>query len=183
MEGAIPKTNTFSKPFIPQKGKDKKPPMKEETGKERLDEATRNELRKNNLCFSYKEPWAPDHKCMCKGKAHYIEVHSDNDEEEEVAPEQGNEQGDSTEEKPQEEAKEVVITILSGTPRFHTFGVRGVLQGKGITTLIDSGETHNFIDAAWVSRRRMATEDFEEFSVAVADRFMCHVRRRFPSWS
>ena len=42
MEGAVPKTNFFSKPFIPQKGKDKKPTGKEGTGKERLDEATRN---------------------------------------------------------------------------------------------------------------------------------------------
>jgi hypothetical protein len=64
---------------------------------------------------------------MGKGKVHYIEVHSDSDEEEEVAPEQGNEKGDSTEEKPQEEAKEVAIATLSGTPRFHTFRVRGVL--------------------------------------------------------
>jgi hypothetical protein len=30
---------------------------------------------------------------MGKGKVHYIEVHSDSDEEEEVAPKQGNEQG------------------------------------------------------------------------------------------
>jgi hypothetical protein len=29
MEGVVPKTKAFSKPFILQKGKDKKPPMKE----------------------------------------------------------------------------------------------------------------------------------------------------------
>jgi hypothetical protein len=99
---------------------------------------------------------------MGKGKVHYIEVHSDSDEEE-VAPEKGNEQGDSIEEKPREEAKEVAI---AGTPRLHTFRVKAVLRGQGITALIDGGATHNFIDAAWVARRRMATEDFEGFSVA-----------------
>jgi hypothetical protein len=162
MEGAIPKTKTFSKPFIPQKGKDKNPPVKEGIGKERLDEETQNELRKKNLCFSYKEHWAPGHRCMGKGNVHYIEVHSDSDEEKEVAPKQGNDQGNSTEEKPQEEANEVAIATLSGTPRFHSFRVRGVLCGQGITTLIDGGAT-------WIAKRRMASEDFEGFSVAVAD--------------
>jgi len=36
---------------------------------------------------------------MGKGKVHYIEVHSYSDEEEQVAPKQGSEQGDSIEEK------------------------------------------------------------------------------------
>jgi hypothetical protein len=143
--------------------------VKEGTGKERLNEATQNELRKKNLCFSCKEPWVLGHICMGKGKVHYIEVHSDSDEEEEVASEQGIEQGDSIEEKPQEEAKEVAIATLLGKLRFHTFRVRGVLLGQGITTLIDGGATHNFIDVAWVARRWMATEDFEGFSVAMVD--------------
>jgi hypothetical protein len=77
MEGTVPKTKIFSKPFIPQKGKDKKPTGKEGTGKERLDEATRNELRRKNLCFHCKDPWVPGHRCQGKGQAHYIEVHSD----------------------------------------------------------------------------------------------------------
>ena len=37
--------------------------------------------------------------------------------------------------------------------------------------MIDGGATHNFIDAAWVARRRVAIEDFEGFKVAVADGF------------
>jgi len=51
MEGTFPKTKQDSKPFIPHKGKDKIPTWKEGTGKERLDEATKNELRRKNLCF------------------------------------------------------------------------------------------------------------------------------------
>jgi hypothetical protein len=57
MQGAVPKTNFFSKPFIPQNGNDKKPPMKEGASKERLDEATRNEIRRKNLCFHYNDLW------------------------------------------------------------------------------------------------------------------------------
>jgi hypothetical protein len=63
MEGAVPKTNLFSKPFVPQKHKDKKPPGKEGTCKESLDEETRNEIRRNNLFFHCKHPWVLGHRC------------------------------------------------------------------------------------------------------------------------
>jgi hypothetical protein len=64
----------------------------------------------------------------------------------------GNEQGGSSDEQPREEAKGVTITTLSGTPRFYTFRVRGVLWGQRVTTLIDGGATHNFIDATLVAK-------------------------------
>jgi hypothetical protein len=83
MEDATLKTKNFSKPSIPKKNKDRKPLQKDWTEKERLDEVTHNELRRKKLFFSGKEPWDLRHGCMEKGKVHYIEVHSDIDEEEE----------------------------------------------------------------------------------------------------
>jgi len=53
-------------------------------GKENMDEATRNELRRKNIFFNCKDPWEPGNKCMGKGKSHYIEVLSDSEEEEEA---------------------------------------------------------------------------------------------------
>jgi hypothetical protein len=91
MEGVVPKKKTLSKPFIPQKVKYKKPPVKEGMGKERLDEVNQNVLRKKNLCFNCKYPWAPGHRCIGKGKVQYIEMHSYSDEEEEDASDKGNE--------------------------------------------------------------------------------------------
>jgi hypothetical protein len=52
--------------------------------KEKMDEATHNELRRKKLCFNCKDPWELGHICMGKGKAHYIEVLSDSEEEEEA---------------------------------------------------------------------------------------------------
>jgi hypothetical protein len=73
---------------------------------------------------------------MGKGKVHYIEVHSDSDEEEEEATQgQGNEQGDSSDEQPRVEAKGGTIATLSGTPRYYTFRVRGVLWGQHVSQL------------------------------------------------
>ena len=58
--------------------------------------------------------------------------------------------------------------MLSRVPRFHTLRVRGIVQGHRVGALIDGGETHNFIDAAWVAKRGISTEKFEGFTVVVA---------------
>jgi hypothetical protein len=50
-----------------------------------VDENTRRELRRKQLYFTCKEPWNPTHKCMGRGQVHYIEVTSDNEEEEEIS--------------------------------------------------------------------------------------------------
>ena len=50
--------------------------------------------------------------------------------------------------------------------------------------LIDGGETHNFINSAWVAKRGIQTEKFEGFTVAVAGNGVqpldspteCHIR-------
>ena len=69
---AIPKNKPQSKPFIPQKNKYKKPFQKEWIGINKLDGETQNELRRNKLCFSCKEPWDLGNLYMGKGKVHYI---------------------------------------------------------------------------------------------------------------
>ena len=51
-----------------------------------LDEATRQELRRKKLCFNCKGPWEPGHRCLEKGKIQYIEVMSDDEDEQEEMP-------------------------------------------------------------------------------------------------
>lgn len=43
---------------------------------------TKRDLRRRKLCFMCQEPWVPGHKCS-KGKAHYIEVYSNSEINEE----------------------------------------------------------------------------------------------------
>jgi hypothetical protein len=50
-------------------------------GRGKMDENTRRELRRKQQCYTCKEPWNPSHKCMGRGQVHYIEVTSDNEEE------------------------------------------------------------------------------------------------------
>jgi hypothetical protein len=47
----------------------------------KLDEATRRDLQRKQLCFTCKEPWQLGHRCLGKGKIHYIEVVFDSEEE------------------------------------------------------------------------------------------------------
>ena len=72
-------------------GRDQRPPINQgghdpkgyDKGRGRIDDNTRRELRRKQLCFTCKEPWNPSHKCMGQGQVHYIEVTSDDEEEDE----------------------------------------------------------------------------------------------------
>jgi hypothetical protein len=56
---SVPKTKTFSKPFVPQKDRDRKQFQREWKDKEKLDDETRRELMRKKLCFTWKNPWVP----------------------------------------------------------------------------------------------------------------------------
>jgi hypothetical protein len=174
--GSAAKAKFTPRPPINQGAKD---PRAMDRGKGRMDEATRRELRRKQLCFTCKEPWEPGHKCMGKGKVHYIEVISDDEEDEEIGhiqnieanqPSPDNAQGEGGEETdfgPSGE-KKITIASISGVPKYSTFRMRGVLQGQKVSVLIDGGASHNFIDSALVKRRHIPTVEFEGFRVEVA---------------
>jgi hypothetical protein len=90
--GSVAKTRFTPRPPN-QGGREQRPPNNQggryprgfDRGRGRMDEPTRREPRRKQLCFTCKEPWDPTHKCMGKGKAHYIEVISD-DEDEDFRP-------------------------------------------------------------------------------------------------
>ena len=85
LQDALPKAKeTFHhKPSFPSKGKDEKAPLsKESQNKKPLDDDVRRDLRRRKLFFTCQESWAPRHRCAVV-KVHYIEVFSDDDEEEE----------------------------------------------------------------------------------------------------
>jgi hypothetical protein len=138
-----------------------------------MDETSRREYRRKHLCFTSKEPWDTTHKCMGRGKSHYIEVISDDDEEEDLEHIQ-NMEANPIENEYEKDGdhdvttnKKVTIASISGVPKFNTFGMRGVLQGQKVSVLIDGGASHN-IDLALLKRRHIPTIEFEGFCVEVA---------------
>jgi hypothetical protein len=62
----------------------------------------------------------------------------------------------------------VTLASISGVPKFNTFGMRGVLQGKKVLVLIDGGAPQNFIDSALLQITHIPTIEFEGFHVEVA---------------
>jgi hypothetical protein len=127
-----------------QGGREKRPPINQggrdprgfDRGRGRMDEPTRRELRRKQLCFTCKEPWDPTHKCMGKGKSHYIEVISDDEGDEDFGHLQNMEAenpGQTEEEDASHDPttdEKVTIASISGVPKFNTFRMRGVLQGQ-----------------------------------------------------
>jgi hypothetical protein len=164
-----------------QGGREKRPPINQggrdprgfDRGRGRMDEPTRRELRRKQLCFTCKEPWDPTHKCMGKGKAHYIEVISDDEDEDfgHIQNMEAETPGQTEEEDASHDPttdEKVTIASISGVPKFNTFRMRGVLQGQKVSVLIDGGASHNFIDSTLLQRRHIPTVEFEGFRVEVA---------------
>jgi hypothetical protein len=59
------------------------------------------------------------------------------------------------------------MASMSGFLRYHTFRVRGVLQGNKVTILINGGASHNFIYGNMVERRGIPTKKFDGFTVVI----------------
>jgi hypothetical protein len=108
------------------------------------------------------------------------QVFSDNGEDEELG-EQGQEEDPPTTEAEQASMEnQGTIASLSGIPRFHTFRMRGGVQGQRVTVLVDGGASHNFIDASLVERKGITTEAFEGFSVIILGENTLNCTRYVP---
>lgn len=133
----------------------------------------RNELRRKNLCFSYKKPWVPGHRCLGKGQIHYIEVISD-DEASDDENEPSNEctMEDFTNEgtvTPNTITNTGNLATLNSANQFYTIKVPRKILGEKVITLIDGGATHNFIDEEFVARKKLKLELFAGFNVATGN--------------
>ena len=62
LHDAVPKNRFPPRTNFPIKDKERKPFQKEWPKKEWMDNDTRQELRRKNLCFTCQEPWVPGHR-------------------------------------------------------------------------------------------------------------------------
>ena len=67
---------------------------------------------------------------------------------------------------------------MTSLQRDGSFILRGLLAGQKVITLLDTGATHNFIDARLVERRGIQTEEFEGIRVKVADGYTLKCDRK-----
>ncbi|XP_059441736.1 uncharacterized protein LOC132174039 [Corylus avellana] len=102
---------------------------------QRLSPAEMQDRRAQGLCFNCDEKFVPGHRCK---KLFLIEgVYADEENWEEV---------DVFEER---RAEEPIISLHAntGTPTSQTMRVKGALESHGLTVLMDTGSTHNFLNA------------------------------------
>jgi hypothetical protein len=66
MGDLVLKPKTFTKPSVPQRDKDQKNAKRDWKGNPKLDDDTRRDLMRKNLCLSRRETWVLGHQCMGK---------------------------------------------------------------------------------------------------------------------
>ena len=95
------------------------------------------------------------------------------------AEESQDQHSDSDEDSSTEEGSipedEKSLARLTGAQKAITFKVKGIIQGQKVISLINIGATHNFIDAQFVAKRGLQTEEHVGFRVMVAngDKLLC----------
>ena len=76
-----------------------------------------------------------------------------------------------------------VLASLKGVPKYLTLRVQGSILNHRVSILVDSGATHNFIDAQLVQRREIPTDAFEGFFVLVPEDRTMQCMHYVPSLS
>uniref|UniRef100_A0A151UHZ0 Retrovirus-related Pol polyprotein from transposon 17.6 n=1 Tax=Cajanus cajan TaxID=3821 RepID=A0A151UHZ0_CAJCA len=120
-----------------------------------------SERRAKGLCYFCDQPFTIEHSLTHKKlQIHVMEIRSPTESEEE---EQETEEGGIVSVEPQ-----ISINALIGVPCFKTMRVTGYYKKKPIHILIDSGNTHNFLDVVVAKKLGCKLEDLKSLHVTVA---------------
>jgi len=130
-----------------------------------------DEKRAKGICFFCDERYYPGHKCA--GQVYSLELVEEHNEEE---LQEGGEEEHNTPVL-QEEEPLISLQALQGVSSYQTMRVKGSVGSQAVHILIDTGSTHNFLDAITAKRLRCELLRIPPLVVAVADgaRLQCQV--------
>ncbi|TYK16028.1 uncharacterized protein E5676_scaffold32G00230 [Cucumis melo var. makuwa] len=156
---------------IPLKGSYHKgePPVK------RLSDAEFRARLDKGLCFRCNEKYSHGHRCKIKEKRELM-LFILNEEESTEEGESSNTQKTEPVEINQLEGLEKAVIEYRAITSLTTKGtmkLRGVVKGKEIIVLIDSGATHNFIQCELVTERKIPIDRNTQFGVTIGDGTSC----------
>ncbi|XP_071928143.1 uncharacterized protein [Coffea arabica] len=136
----------------------------------RLTPAELNHRREKGLCFKCTEPYTLGHVC----KQSHLNLLIMEKEKIPASDKGGEQQGetdvfcDCIEGELKDEHIEVSVHALAGGSSHKTIRIKGMIQGKTIIALVDSGSTHCFIDEQTARDLKLGTKG-EALSVRVAN--------------
>ncbi|XP_071939966.1 uncharacterized protein [Coffea arabica] len=136
----------------------------------RLTPTELNHRREKGLCFKCAEPYTIGHVC----KQSHLNLLVMEEEEIPATEEEGEKKGetdvfcDYIEGELENEHIEVSIHALAGGSEHKTIRIKGMIKGKTIIALVDSGSTHCFMDEQVARSLKLETKG-EALSVRVAN--------------
>ncbi|KAL4271454.1 hypothetical protein GQ457_13G018830 [Hibiscus cannabinus] len=165
----VPKNTTYTsqgplqKTYTTTQNQPQRPTVLNQNNKTSLVEYRRN----HNLYFKCGERFNPGHQCKVK---QINSMEEEKDQGEETHQEEG-----LVETKGQVEGDNLKISMnaLTGNTRNNTLRIQGVVKGKPVNILIESGSTHNFIIPSdmvlgvdWMKKYSPIVMDFKEMTLS-----------------
>ncbi|KAG8371220.1 hypothetical protein BUALT_Bualt13G0064900 [Buddleja alternifolia] len=127
-----------------------------------------DDKRSKGLCFWCDEKHSREHVCKNRRQLYLLEVSGDEDDEE-LNDESESEIGEEVFEDNTLSESHISMHAITGIHDFKTMRITGVLKGKPIHILIDTGSTHNFMDLEAAKTLGCKLEPITPFAVSVAD--------------
>ncbi|PHT92728.1 hypothetical protein T459_00610 [Capsicum annuum] len=134
------------------------------TGGRRLTSVEMNEKRAKGLCFFYDEKYTMGNVCKAKKQLYLIDVVEEEERVKEVELIQEQELQDAT-----HEFMTISLQAYTGVTGYQTLRVTGYNEKRPLQVLIDTGNTHNFIDQEVAKKLGCKAEPITEQSVCVVD--------------
>ncbi|KAL4281537.1 hypothetical protein GQ457_03G002250 [Hibiscus cannabinus] len=131
--------SSLQKVYTPPQNQPQRPIAPNQNNKTALVEYRRT----HNLCFRCGERFSPGHQCKVK---QLNSMEEGEDQAEEEPQEEGNTE---TECQVEGDNLEISMNALTGNTGYSTLRIQGIVKGKPLNILIDSGSTHSFIIPRW----------------------------------
>ncbi|KAL4366748.1 hypothetical protein GQ457_05G033260 [Hibiscus cannabinus] len=138
--------------------------------------------RANNLCFKCGEKFTPGHQCKMKQLNSMEEeegnedtVEEEEQEEKEPAGIEAGNQGDTE--------LEISMNALTGSIGYNTLRIPGIIKGRKLSILIDSGSTHSFVTPPWAKEGVELVQTHPlEITVANGERLYSRAKSNQLAW-
>ena len=139
------------------------------------------ERRKKGLCFNCDEKFQPGHHCKSaklflleglypfQAPSSNVQLMELNDNEMFVCPTPNVFHVESVETESHMAEAKITLYALLGSPSPGTMRIKGKISGYWVVILLDTGNTHNFLDAAILSKLQLRLDPTVSFEVKVAN--------------